>query len=105
MSVKASIIDLYKKVLGSLENKKNSGFSARKLSSVVIMICIMFVHASWLKHAFLREDYEYIIEILVIDSLFVLLLLGIVTLEQVAKLKAGNKKKDKRDEDTNSEVR
>ena len=87
MMIKEKIAQIYKGVIGSLDNKKNSGFSARKISVLVIMVCIIFIHLSWLKHAFLREDYEYIIEILSIDSLFVLLLLGIVTIEQISKLK------------------
>jgi nitrogen fixation/metabolism regulation signal transduction histidine kinase len=87
MRIKDKITELYKGIIGSLDNKKNSGFSARKISVLVIMVCIILIHLSWLKHAFLREDYEYIIEILSIDSLFVLLLLGIVTMEQITKLK------------------
>lgn len=91
MQFRKKITEIYDGVIGSLDNKKNSGFSARKISVLVVMVCVIFVHASWLKHAFLREDYEYIIEILVIDSLFVLLLLGIVTIEQISKLKNGSK--------------
>ena len=87
MRIREKITELYNGVIGSLDNKKNSGFSARKISVLVIMVCIILIHLSWLKHAFLREDYEYIIEILSIDSLFVLLLLGIVTMEQITKLK------------------
>jgi nitrogen fixation/metabolism regulation signal transduction histidine kinase len=91
MKIKDKITEIYKGLIGSLDNKKNSGFSARKITVLVVVVCIIFIHASWLKHAFLRENYEYIIEILSIDSLFVLLLLGIVTIEQVSKLKNGNK--------------
>ena len=91
MKIKDKIIEIYKGLIGSLDNKKNSGFSARKITVLVVVVCIIFIHVSWLKHAFLRENYEFIIEILSIDSLFVLLLLGIVTIEQVSKLKNGNK--------------
>jgi len=91
MKIKAKITEIYKGIIGSLDNNKNSGFSARKITVLVVMVCVVFIHASWLKHAFLREDYEYIIEILTIDSLFVLLLLGIVTIEQISKLKNGSK--------------
>ena len=91
MKIKEKITEVYNGVIGSLDNEKNSGFSARKITVLVVMVCVIFVHASWLKHAFLREDYEYIIEILTIDSLFVLLLLGIVTIEQISKLKNGSK--------------
>ena len=91
MEFKKKITQIYEGIIGSLDNRKNTGFSARKISVLVVMVCIIFIHASWLKHAFLREDYDYIIEILVIDSLFVLLLLGIVTIEQISKLKNGEK--------------
>ena len=94
MNIKSKILDIYEGLIGSLDNKKNSGFSARKISVLVVMIMVILIHISWLKHAFLREDYKYIIEILSIDSLFVLLLLGIVTIEQINKLK-GLKDKDK----------
>jgi hypothetical protein len=93
MKINDKINQVYKGLIGSLDNKKNSGFSARKISVLVIMVCVTLIHLSWLKHAFLREDYQYIIEILTIDSLFVLLLLGIVTIEQISKLKNGNKTK------------
>lgn len=94
MPIKKRLFDFYDNIVGSLNNKKDEGFSARKLTSIVVMCCIVLIHASWLKHAFLREDYEYIIEILVIDSTFVLLLLGIVTMEQITRFKEGTQKKE-----------
>ena len=94
MKIRDKIKDVYEGIIGSLDNKKNSGFSARKISVLVVMVCVIFIHLSWLKHAFLREDSEYIIEILTIDSLFVLLLLGIVTMEQITNLKNGSKTKE-----------
>ena len=94
MKIRDKIKEVYEGIIGSLDNKKNKGFSARKISVLVVMICVIFIHLSWLKHAFLREDYDYIIEILTIDSLFVLLLLGIVTMEQITKLKNGSKPKE-----------
>lgn len=87
MNIKSKITDIYEGLIGSLDNKKNSGFSARKISVLLIMVLIILIHISWLKHAFLREDYKFIVEILSIDSLFVLLLLGIVTIEQINNLK------------------
>ena len=91
MGLKSKISDLYEGIIGSLDNKKNSGYSARKLTGFSVNFCILLIHFSWLKHAFLREDYEYIIEILAVDSIFVLLLLGIVTMEQVSQLKNGKR--------------
>jgi nitrogen fixation/metabolism regulation signal transduction histidine kinase len=86
---------LYDKVIGSLDNQKGNGFSARKLTSAIAMTCYVLIQVSWLKHAFLREDYEYIIEILVINACFILLLLGIITMEQVISFKKSNTKEDK----------
>lgn len=91
MKLKHKFSQIYTGLIGSLDNKKNTGFSARKITVLIIVICIILIHLSWLKHAFLREDYKFIVEILSIDSLFVLLLLGIVTIEQISKLKNGNK--------------
>lgn len=90
------------RLLNSLDNKKNNGFSARKLTAIVVMACFVIVHVSWLKHAFLREKYEYMIEVLIIDSSFVSLLLGIVTVAELIKLKGSNKNndKDKRHDET-----
>jgi len=98
MSVKSSIHYLYKNLLGSLDNKKNSGFSARKLTAFIGVACYVLIHLSWLKHAFLKEDYEYMIELVVVDALFILLSLGIVTLEQISRLKEGNRGNEKRKE-------
>jgi nitrogen fixation/metabolism regulation signal transduction histidine kinase len=95
--MKNKIAEIYKGLIGSLDNKKNTGFSARKISVLVVMICIILIHLSWLKHAFLREDYKYMIQILCIDSLFVLLLLGIVTLEQISKLKNVSETKEEKE--------
>lgn len=91
MKLRHKFSQIYTGLIGSLDNEKNTGFSARKITVLVVMFMIILIHLSWLKHAFLREDYKFIVEILSIDSLFVLLLLGIVTIEQVAKLKSGNK--------------
>jgi len=98
MKLKEKFSQIYTGIIGSLDNKKNSGFSSRKITVLVIVVCIIFIHASWLKHAFSKEDYKFIVEILSIDSLFVLLLLGIVTIEQVSKLKNGNKTETKEKE-------
>ena len=79
--------EIYNGIIGSLDNKKGSGFSARKLTSIITMVLLILVHSSWLKYAFLKEDFDYLTQVLIIDECFVLLLLGIVTLEQVAALK------------------
>lgn len=89
---KEKLLEIYNKLLGSLDNKKDSGFSARKLTSLTTMLMIIGVHISWLKYAFIKEDFEYLTEVLMIDELFILLLLGIITLEQVSNFKNEIKK-------------
>ena len=95
MSVNDRIKNVFDGLVGSLDLDQKTGFAARKLSVFVLIICIVFIHASWLKHAFSKEDYRYLSEILVLDYLFILLLEGIVSLDQVLKLKHGKKEEIK----------
>jgi len=87
--------EFYKGVIGSLNTKKDDGFSSRKITAVAVNVLYITTHLVWYKHAFLREDFEHFISISIIDALYVLLLLGIVTFEQVVKLKNGSKDKPK----------
>lgn len=61
--------------------------SARKLSSFVTMILIVFVHIWWLRHAYLREDFNLLAEILIIDFSATGAFLGLKTWEDVMKHK------------------
>ena len=102
MGVRSNVTVLLKKTINSLDAKEGKGFSTKKIAFAVIITCVIFIHASWLKHAFLKEDYKYILEILVIDYLFALLIKGVVTFKEVIALKNGNKvneEKSKEDED------
>ena len=83
--------EMYVGVIGSLNTRKDDGFSSRKITAVAVNILYIITHFVWYKHAFLREDFEHFILISIIDALYVLLLLGIVTFEQVVKLRNGNK--------------
>ena len=70
-------------LIGSFDNKKENGFSARKLSAFALMVCVAFVHFKWVNH-------DNVAEVLIIDLCGVLILLGLVTMEQVIKLKNGS---------------
>jgi hypothetical protein len=70
-------------LIGSFDTVKENGFSARKLSAFALMICIAFVHLKWVNH-------DNVAEVLIIDLCGVLILLGLVTMEQVIKLKNGS---------------
>lgn len=89
--LREKISEFYRGVIGSLNTKKDDGFSSRKITAVAVNILYVTTHVVWYKHAFLKEDFEHFIMISIIDALYVLLLLGIVTFEQVVKLRNGNK--------------
>ena len=61
-------------------NTFEKGFSARKLSAFTLMVCIVYVHYKWVNH-------DNVAEVLIIDLCGVLILLGIVTAEQIIKFK------------------
>lgn len=83
---------LLKEMHKSFLNKDGNGYSARKLSAFIIMLCISVAHFSWLRNSFLNNDYSLLSEVLIIDFGFVSVALGLTTYEQVAKWK--NPKKD-----------
>ena len=76
-----------KKIIENLINSLNntdSGFSARKLTAFSLMVLIAYVHYKYV-------DLSNAIEAILIDLGGVLLLLGIVTFEQILKFKNGTK--------------
>ena len=75
-----------KKIIENLINSLNnqdSGFSARKLTAFALMVLIAYVHYKYV-------DLSNAIEAILIDLGGVLLLLGIITFEQILKFKNGN---------------
>jgi hypothetical protein len=74
---------LIDKILNSFSCNKEKDFSARKLTAFSIMTLIAYCH-------FRYVDSTVIVQVLVIDTIFVLLLLSIITFEQVIRLKNGN---------------
>ena len=71
------------KLIGSFDNVKGQGFSARKLTAFALMICIAFIH-------FRFVDINNAIEALMIDLSGVLLCLGIVTAQNIIEFKNNN---------------
>lgn len=65
-------------------NNLDGGFSARKLTAFALMILIAYVHYKYV-------DLSNAIEAILIDLAGVLLLLGIITFEQILKFKNGAK--------------
>lgn len=68
-------------VRGSLEIDGRA--SARKISAFIVVGLIVVAHVSWLKRAFLSEDFSLLPEILIIDFGFVCVCLGLKTTETI----------------------
>lgn len=76
-----------KNLINNLINSLNNtdlGFSARKLTAFALMVLIAYVHYKYV-------DLSNAIEAILIDLAGVLLLLGIITFEQILKFKNGAK--------------
>lgn len=73
--------ELLNKILRSFDSGPG-GLSARKLTSFSINMVMIYLHLRWV-------DHENVVEVLIVDCCFVALLLGIVTAEQIIKLKNG----------------
>jgi len=71
-------------LIGSFDTVKENGFSARKLSAFALMICIAFVHFKWVNH-------DNVAEVLIIDLCGVLILLGLVTAQNILDYKNSEK--------------
>lgn len=59
---------------------KPEGFSSRKLTAFVTMLCVLYIHFKFV-------DTNNSVTVMVYDMLFILLLLGIVTLDQLYRFK------------------
>ena len=66
------------KIIASLDNH-SKGFSARKLSALVVMGCVIAAHVKW----FSIGDLTMLGEVLVIDYGFIGLCLGMTTYEAI----------------------
>ncbi len=71
-------------VFYSFDNKCDSGFDPRKLTAWTIVIFAGHAHFSFV-------DKDNIVEVLIVDFMFISLLLGIVTMEQITKFKEAKK--------------
>ena len=70
---------MFEKLLASFENSP-AGFSARKLSAFVLMVCVVWLHYKYV-------DTSVVVEVIVTDLCFVLLLLGIITVQNIIELR------------------
>lgn len=72
------IKEIFENILKSLKTDKE-GFSARKLSALVVMIMVVCLHVKW----FRSDRWEYIGEVLGFDFMFILCCLGLATWQSV----------------------
>lgn len=70
------------KIILSFENSKD-GFSARKLTAFILILCICYIHFKFV-------DLQNAVEVLIIDLCGVLIALGIVTAQNIIELKNGS---------------
>ena len=84
-------LSFWQKLVRSADNITKNAFSARKLTALVIMICIVAGHGFYYKHCYVKEDFTIYTYVLIIDYCAVAFFLGIVTAEQIIKLKNGSK--------------
>lgn len=85
-------------LLRALDNRPG-GFSARKLSAFVTMLCVIYLHIHYV-------DATVLVSVLFYDMLFILLLLGLITVDQLYKFKNGgnNSTPPKDDKPNDTEV-
>lgn len=69
---------LFNKILASLDNHQK-GFSARKLSALVVVVLIVIAHIKWIYKA----DFSLLTEVLMLDYGFISVCLGMTTYEAI----------------------
>lgn len=86
--MKKFFLSFVKNILGSLNNKKDEGFSARKLTAFTIVACIVYMHIVW------GTNNNFSVEILICDIIGVAFFLGLITADQIIRFKNENKQND-----------
>lgn len=84
MKYAKTIID---NLIGSFNNK-NEGFSARKLTAFILILCIVFMHIEW------GLDSKFSVEILICDLIGVAFFLGLITTDQIIRFKNNTNEKE-----------
>lgn len=82
-------LNFWQKLVRSADNITKNAFSARKLTALVIMVAVIVGHGFYYKHCYVKEDFSIYTYVLIIDYCAVAFFLGIVTAEQIIKLKNG----------------
>ena len=89
--MKKIFIDFKNNLSGSLKFGQG-GYSARKITSLFVMLMVLVAHIIWIKHCYQKSDFSLLSEVLIIDYGFVAALLGMTTYSQ--NLQSKTKKED-----------
>ncbi len=93
-----SLKTIFDNILGSLDNKKDIGFSARKLAAVTVILLVVVLHVKWFK----SNHWEYTVEILVADFGFIVTCLGLTTYQSMKETAKTTTLEQKSTDDTNT---
>ena len=74
-------------LLGSLDNKKDNGFSGRKLSALTFTGCGVYANYQVFNLPIVSDHLA--ISVLIIDAVAAAFFLGLVTADQIIKFKSG----------------
>jgi len=89
------------KLIGSLDNVTRWAFSARKLTAITIMSCIVLGHFVYYKHCSDKEDFSIYHFVLIIDYIALGFFLGLITFQQIINFKNGAKEELKSEHNQN----
>lgn len=79
--MKKFLTKIINNLVGSFDTEKG-GFSSRKLTAFITVLCIIYIHIKFV-------DVSNSLDVLMYDMLFVLVLFGIVTSDQLYRFKKG----------------
>jgi len=82
-------LNFWQKLVRSADNITKNAFSARKLTALAIIICVVTGHGFYYKHCYFKEDFSIYTYVLIIDYVAVAFFLGLVTAEQIIKFRNG----------------
>jgi len=80
-------LNFWQKLVRSADNVTKNAYSARKLTALVIIICIVIGHGFYYRHCYTKEDFSIFDTILIIDYIAAGFFLGLITVEQLIILK------------------
>jgi hypothetical protein len=80
------IREIFDNILKSFKNEEG-GYSSRKLSAAIVMLCVVVAHVSWLKRCFMTDDFSLLENVLIIDYSFITSMLGLTTWSSMQKNK------------------